>query len=60
LKDLVATEIRLTDISGRIVLQQLGEWRGQHVLDVSNLANGIYTLALQTNKGSVVQMMEKR
>jgi hypothetical protein len=60
LKDLVATEIRLTDISGRIVLQQLGDWRGQYVLDVSNLANGIYTLTLQTNKGSVVQMMEKR
>jgi hypothetical protein len=59
LKDLVATEIRLTDISGKIVLQQLGEWRGQQILDVSNLANGGYSLIIVTNQEIITKEVFK-
>jgi len=51
-----SAELRLNDLTGRIVLQKTIEY-GKERIDVSNLPKGIYVVTLQTGNKAVVEKL---
>jgi len=53
-RDLGKTRLVMTDLTGRVVLEERLNWIGQggrHLLDIANLPNGTYSLEIQTEAG---------
>jgi hypothetical protein len=53
-RDLGKTRLVMTDMTGRVVLEERLNWIGQggrHILDIANLPNGTYSLEIQTEAG---------
>ena len=53
-RDLGKTRLVMTDLTGRTVLEERLNWTGnggRHILDISMLPNGTYTLEMLTEAG---------